>query len=174
VLKDGLVFGITGADQLFCLSTQSQKTVWAAPFAKPVAAEKAAAKDAASESTASHVEAQFVQFVQQGQPKQVEESKRDQPEGGRRGGFGQGPGRGLGGRGGGMRGRGYGSIVDVGTALIGLTPAGELIAFRPNGDAFKELARYKVADRGTYAYPVPAGNAIYIKDQDSLTLWSLE
>src|SRR5258705_3117389 len=57
VLKNGLVFGITGADQLFCLNTELQKTAWSAPFAKPVAAEKAAAKDAASESTAHHVEA---------------------------------------------------------------------------------------------------------------------
>jgi hypothetical protein len=75
---------------------------------------------------------------------------------------------------GGMGTRGYGSIVDVGTALLGLTPAGELIVFPPKGDAFKELARYKVADSGTYAYPVPAGNVIYIKDRDSLTQWSLE
>jgi len=178
VLKDGLVFGLTGADQLFCLNTQSQKTAWSAPFAKPAAAEKANAKDAASESNAGRVEAQFVQFVQQDQPKQAEEPKHDQPDGRRRGNFGQGPGRGPGGRGGGMRGgmatRGYGSIVDVGSALLGLTPAGELVAFKPQGDAFKELARYKVADSGTYAYPVPAGNAIYIKDQESLTQWSLE
>ena len=69
---------------------------------------------------------------------------------------------------------GYGSIVDVGSALLGLTPAGELIAFKPQGDAFKELARYKVAESGTYAYPVPAGTRIYIKDKESVTLWSVE
>jgi hypothetical protein len=70
--------------------------------------------------------------------------------------------------------RGYGSIVDVGSALLGLTPAGELIAFKPQGDAFKEFARYKVAEGGTYAYPIPAGNGIYIKDQDSVTLWTVD
>jgi hypothetical protein len=70
--------------------------------------------------------------------------------------------------------RGYGSIVDLGTALLGLTPVGELVAFQPSGDAFKELARYKVADSGTYAYPVPAGDGIYVKDQDSVTLWSFK
>ena len=69
---------------------------------------------------------------------------------------------------------GYGSIVDVGPALLGLTPTGELIAFQPQGDAFKELARYKVAEGGTYAYPVPAGNGIYIKDQDNVTLWTVD
>ena len=52
VLKDGLVFGLTGADQLFCLNTQSQKTAWSAPFGKPAAAEKTDAKDAAGESNA--------------------------------------------------------------------------------------------------------------------------
>src|SRR5262249_16004648 len=75
---------------------------------------------------------------------------------------------------GGMGSRGYGSIVDVGSALLGLTPAGELIAFQPQGDAYKELGRYKVAEAGTYAYPVPAANAIYIKDQDSITMWFIE
>ncbi len=176
VLKDGLVFGLTGSDQLFCINTQSQKTAWSAPFTKPAAAEKPEAKDAASDSRGRRIDATFVQFVQQDQPKQADEKKRDQPDENRRGRGG--PGRGPGGRGGGMRGgmgsRGYGSIVDVGPALLGLTPAGELVAFQPQADAFKELARYKVADSGTYAYPVPAGNAIYVKDQDSLTRWSLE
>lgn len=36
------------------------------------------------------------------------------------------------------------------------------------------LARIKVADSPTYAYPVLAGNRIYIKDQDSVTLWTVE
>jgi hypothetical protein len=188
VLKDGLVFGLTGADQLFCLDTQSQKTAWSAPFSKP-AAEKAGTKDAARESNPRSVAVQLVQFVQQDQPKQADEKKGDQPDEGRRGRFGQGPGRGdgpgrfgpgrgPGGRGGGMRGgmsrSGYGSIVDVGPALLGLTPAGELIAFKPQGESFQELARYKVAESGTYAYPVPAGKGVYIKDKDDVTLWSVE
>ena len=54
VLKDGLVFGITGADQLFCIDTQSQKTAWSAPFAnKPAAAEKGDTKGAANDSSRS-------------------------------------------------------------------------------------------------------------------------
>ena len=88
---------------------------------------------------------------------------------------GQGQGR-RGGRGGGRgRGRGgYGSVVDVGAALLALTPEGNLVVFAPDREAFKELARYKVAERGTYAYPVAAGTSIYIKDQDSLTRWTVE
>jgi hypothetical protein len=73
-----------------------------------------------------------------------------------------------------MGGRGYGSIVDVGPALLGLTPAGELVVYQPAVNAFTELARYKVAERGTYAYPVPSGDGIYVKDQNDLTLWTAD
>src|SRR5262249_41822725 len=154
----------------------------------PTAADKPAAKDAAINSGTNKTPATLVQFVQQDQPKQADENRRDRPSDDRRGRSGPGggrgdasgrfgPGRGQGGRmgmRGGMGSRGYGSIVDVGSALLGLTPAGELIACQPQGDAYKELARYKVAEAGTYAYPVPAGNAIYIKEQDSVTMWSVE
>lgn len=81
--------------------------------------------------------------------------------------------RGRGRRGGGGRG-GYGSIVNAGSVLFALTPAAELVAFEANGMEYKELARYKVADGGTHAYPVIAGNDIFIKDQESITRWTLE
>ena len=32
----------------------------------------------------------------------------------------------------------------------------------------------KVADGGTYAYPVISGNRVFVKDRDSLTLWVME
>jgi len=41
-------------------------------------------------------------------------------------------------------------------------------------DGFNELARYKVAESGTYAYPIPSEHGIYIKDQNDLTLWSVK
>ena len=83
----------------------------------------------------------------------------------------QGGGGGRGMRGGGG---GFGSIVDGGSVLLALTPSSELIALQPNGEAYKELARIKVADTPTYAYPVPSGKRIYIKDQQSVTLWALD
>lgn len=81
-----------------------------------------------------------------------------------------------GGGGRGMRGGrgGYGSIVDAGPVMLALTPAAELIAFEPSDKAYKELARIKVASGGTYAYPVVSGNRIFIKDQDSVTLWTVQ
>jgi len=82
-------------------------------------------------------------------------------------------GRGRGGRGGGGRG-GYGSIVDAGSVLIALTPSSELIVFQPGDKAYTELARIKVADTETHAYPVVSGNRVFIKDKDSVTLWTID
>ena len=77
-------------------------------------------------------------------------------------------------RGGGMgRASGYGSIVDAGSVLFALTPSAQLVVFQPSDKEFKQLASYKVADSQTFTYPVIAGNRIYIKDQDSVTLWTI-
>jgi outer membrane protein assembly factor BamB len=70
--------------------------------------------------------------------------------------------------------QGYGSIVDAGSVMFSLTPKGELVVFEPTEAEFKELAKYKVASGGTYAYPVISGNRIFIKDKDSITLWTIE
>ena len=75
---------------------------------------------------------------------------------------------------GGGRGGGYGSIVDAGSFLLALTPASELIVFQPGDKAYSELARIKVAESQTYAYPVISGNRVFIKDKDSVTLWTVE
>jgi hypothetical protein len=32
----------------------------------------------------------------------------------------------------------------------------------------------KVAETPTYAHPVLAGNRVFVKDKDSLTLWTIE
>ncbi len=58
--------------------------------------------------------------------------------------------------------------------MLALSPAGELVVFEPSDQEFKEVARYKVSETPTYAYPVPSDNRLYIKDQDSLTLWTVE
>jgi outer membrane protein assembly factor BamB len=88
-------------------------------------------------------------------------------------GSGQPGGGGRGGRGG-IGGGGYGSIVDAGSVLIALTPSSELLVFEPSAKEFKVLARYKVADTPTHAYPIVAGNRLFIKDQDAVTLWTID
>jgi outer membrane protein assembly factor BamB len=69
---------------------------------------------------------------------------------------------------------GYGSVVDLGPVLMGLTQTGKLVVFEPNGKEFKEVANYEVAKSDTYAYPVVSGNRIYIKDKDAVTVWTIE
>jgi len=83
-------------------------------------------------------------------------------------------GRGMRGGRGGMGGAGYGSIVDADSVLVALTPSMELIVFEPGDKEFKQVAKYKVAATPTYAYPVLSGNRIFIKDQDSVTLWTVD
>jgi len=80
----------------------------------------------------------------------------------------QGGGR----RRGGGRG-GYGSIVDAGAVMLALTPSSELIVFKPSATEFEELARIKVAESSTYAYPVLSGNRVFIKDQDHVALYTV-
>ncbi len=72
-----------------------------------------------------------------------------------------------------LGGRDFGSVVDAGPVLMALTPQAELTIFEPSDKEYKKVASYKVAENEVYAYPVPTGNGIYIKDQDSLRLWSL-
>jgi outer membrane protein assembly factor BamB len=70
-------------------------------------------------------------------------------------------------------GRGYGSIVDAGSVLMSLTPGGKLLVFEPTDKDYKELASYTVG-AATYAYPIATGNRIYVKDKDSVILWTVE
>lgn len=76
---------------------------------------------------------------------------------------------GLAGGGGG----GYGSVVDAGAVIFALTPGGQFVAFEPTDKEFKQVASYKVGNQ-THAYPIASGSRLFIKDKDSLTLWSAE
>ncbi len=144
VLLNGMLFGLSNANQLFCVKTDSGKMTW----------NQALASGGAQAAP---------------QPPQPPQGAGEQGGGRQPGGRG-----GRGGRGGGGGRGGYGSVVSAGPVLFGLTPSSELLVYQPNGDAFQELARYKVSDTPTYAYPIPVGNRIYIKDNDSLTMWTLK
>jgi len=71
-------------------------------------------------------------------------------------------------------GRGFAAIVDAGSVLLALPSTSELIVFKPGGKEYAELARIKVAETSVYAHPVLAGNRVFVRDQDSLTLWILD
>lgn len=70
--------------------------------------------------------------------------------------------------------QGFGSVVDAGEVLLALTPKAQLLVYEASDTEYKELTRYKVSENATYAYPVVAGNRVFIKDQDSVILWTIE
>lgn len=69
---------------------------------------------------------------------------------------------------------GFASMIDAGSCLLVLPSSSELIAFKPTAEKYDQLAKIKVSETPTYAHPVIAGNRIFIKDQDNLTLWTIE
>jgi outer membrane protein assembly factor BamB len=69
---------------------------------------------------------------------------------------------------------GFGPVVSAGSCLMALPSNSELIVFKPSDKAYSELAKIKVSATAVYAHPVVAGNRIYIKDQDNVTLWTLD
>jgi outer membrane protein assembly factor BamB len=72
------------------------------------------------------------------------------------------------------RGRGFAAIVDAGPVLFALPMNSELLVYKPSDKGYEEVAKYKVADTATYAHPLIAGNRIFVKDKDSLTLWTIK
>jgi outer membrane protein assembly factor BamB len=69
--------------------------------------------------------------------------------------------------------RGFGAIVDTGDCLLALPSSGELTVFKPSGARYEEIAKIKVAGTPTYAHPVLSGNRILIKDEETLTLFTV-
>lgn len=68
---------------------------------------------------------------------------------------------------------GFGAILGNPGAILAMTERSGLIVFAPTGDGFKPLATYQVSSGPVYATPVVAGNRIYVKDAETLTLWQL-
>jgi outer membrane protein assembly factor BamB len=67
-----------------------------------------------------------------------------------------------------------GAVLDVGDVLLALTSDKDLVVFRPSDKGFMEVAKYRVAETAPWAYPIVAGNRIFVKDQNSLTLWTVD
>jgi len=67
----------------------------------------------------------------------------------------------------------FGAIVDAGPVLLALPENSGLIAFKPSDKQYEELARIKVSGTAIYAHPVVAGNRVFVKDQDAVTLWAI-
>jgi len=68
----------------------------------------------------------------------------------------------------------FGAVLDAGAVLVALPEKSGLIVFRPSDKQYEELARISVSETPIYAHPVLAGNRIFVKDQDALTLWTID
>jgi outer membrane protein assembly factor BamB len=65
------------------------------------------------------------------------------------------------------------AILRAGSDLLfALKDDAELIVARPSASGLDPLKRYTVADSATWALPTVVGNRIYVKDTNSLTLWT--
>ncbi len=69
---------------------------------------------------------------------------------------------------------GFGTVVDAGSCLLALTSGSELVVYKPDGKQYSEIAKIKVAETPTYAQPVVVGNRIFVKDQESVALLTVE
>ncbi len=70
-------------------------------------------------------------------------------------------------------GRGFAAVLDAGSCMLALPSTSELIAFKPSGKAYAQLARIKVADTATYAHPVVAGNRVFVRGKETVTLLTI-
>ena len=68
----------------------------------------------------------------------------------------------------------FGTIIQTGSVFMVIAPRSPLIVFNAGTLSYNEIASYKVAATPVYAHPAVAGNAIYIKDQESVIKWTVE
>lgn len=161
-LREDHLFGLSGNNQLFCLALKDGATAWSAPF--PTNPNPPPDQRAAIDFRLQDVPSFAFSQVDPSNP-----TPRGPGGPGRPGGPGGGPGRGGGMGGGG----GYGNLVDAGSVVLALTPAGRLVVFEPVAVGLQTLATYTVGENQTHAYPVVTGNRILIKDTNALTLWTV-
>lgn len=68
----------------------------------------------------------------------------------------------------------FATLTDCGQVLVGLPSTGNLIFFKSDPKAYTEVARYKVTETPVYSFPIIAGNNIYVKDAENLTMFSIK
>jgi outer membrane protein assembly factor BamB len=70
-------------------------------------------------------------------------------------------------------GRGFGAMLAAGGVVLALPENGPLLVLQADDKQLTVVAQYKVSDLGTYALPILAGKRIFVKDQQTLTLWTI-
>jgi outer membrane protein assembly factor BamB len=67
----------------------------------------------------------------------------------------------------------FGAILDAGSVMLALPSSSELVIYKPDRSTYSEVARLKVADTPVYAHPLLVGNYIYVKDNETLVMWTI-
>jgi outer membrane protein assembly factor BamB len=162
VFRNGALFGISDRDLLFAVNTE-HAIGWSQPIVPPPAAVGQVLPNPG----------QAVFGLAQQEEARGQGEGRGRRQGDRRGGQQRGRGRDR--PGGGGQQPGYGTVVDAGSVLVALCPGADLVFFKPDAGTYTELARYKVSEKGeAYSHPILSGNRIYIKDKDSVSLWTTD
>lgn len=68
----------------------------------------------------------------------------------------------------------FGATVAASSIVLAMTEQAGLIVFPASEKGFNPLAKYEVSTDPIYATPVVAGDRIYIKDAETLTLWRIK
>ncbi len=66
------------------------------------------------------------------------------------------------------------AVVRAGDLWFALEADAELIVARGNSKQFEILRRYTVAESATWAQPVLSGQRVFVKDVNSITLWTID
>ena len=64
------------------------------------------------------------------------------------------------------------ALIAAGELLMATTTEGELVIARRDAAKFDVIKRYTVAESPVWAYPVPAGRGVLIKDAEKVVYWS--
>ena len=68
---------------------------------------------------------------------------------------------------------GNAAVTRAGNLLFVLKDDGQLMVARADPSGFEPMKTYTVATSATWAPPVVSGNRIFVKDADTLALWTL-
>lgn len=66
------------------------------------------------------------------------------------------------------------AILNVGATILSLEADAELVIVPHSRTGFEPLQRYEVADSPTWTLPTISGNRMFVKDVESLTLWTID
>jgi len=65
------------------------------------------------------------------------------------------------------------ALIAVGDRILATTTNGELVVFAADPTAYRQLAKWTVAESPIWAYPALMGSFLFTKDQTGLTCWKI-